>query len=82
LPYSAKTLYNLAAYDAEDMDFEQLAVKWKVTGTSTAIEKSYLRLTEQPDPSTVRPEPILKEAMDHLLKKWKEGRCEYNFISD
>lgn len=64
------------------MDFAELAVKWKVVGTGTALEKAYLRLTEQPDPATVRPEPVLKDAMKHLLKKWTEGRCEYHFISD
>lgn len=31
-----------------------------VVGTSTAIEKHYLRLTEPPDPASVRPRPVLK----------------------
>ena len=32
-------------------------------GTSTAIEKSYFRLTSAPDPSTVRPEPVIAQAL-------------------
>jgi len=64
-----------------------------ISGTSTALEKPYLRLTavrvisminillkyslpfcfQPPDPSTVRPEPILKKALEHVKRKVMEG---------
>ncbi|KRY74696.1 Leukocyte receptor cluster member 8 -like protein [Trichinella pseudospiralis] len=41
-----------------------------VVGTSTTVEKSYLRLTSAPDPSQVRPEPILRQALHLVKKRW------------
>eukprot|EP00850_Spirogloea_muscicola_P021885 SM000266S09830 [mRNA] locus=s266:50191:56978:- [translate_table: standard] len=43
----------------EDMDWDQLTVR----GTCQEIPKKYLRLTSAPDPSTVRPEEVLKKAL-------------------
>jgi SAC3 family protein LENG8/THP3 len=47
----------------EDIDWDTLLVK----GTSEALEKSYFRLTSAPDPSTVRPEPVLEKALARLV---------------
>ena len=44
----------------------------KVVGTCQRIEKDYFRLTSAPDPSTVRPEPVLKGAMAALKAKWRD----------
>ena len=45
------------------------------------LEKRYLRLTAAPIPSKVRPEPILRQTLDLLKKKWKkEG--DYSYICD
>jgi len=44
-----------------------------IKGTSTNLEKAYFRLTSAPDPSDVRPEPILKKALKMLKKKWKNN---------
>jgi len=52
-----------------------------VVGTSTAIEKHYLRLTEPPDPANVRPRPILKKAFKAVKKAWKAHR-EYHYCCD
>jgi len=65
-----------------DVDMEALAEKWKVVGTNQNLEKPYLRLTSEPDPSTVRPEPILKKALKLLLKKWKDKEASYAYIAE
>lgn len=46
------------------------------------LEKPYLRLTSEPDPSQVRPEKVLKNSLKMLLTKWKEGTSKYNYISE
>ncbi|KAF4509130.1 hypothetical protein G6O67_005431 [Ophiocordyceps sinensis] len=52
-----------------------------IFGTSEVLEKRYLRLTAPPIPSNVRPEPILRQTLDLLKKKWrKEGN--YSYICD
>lgn len=52
-----------------------------IVGTSEVLEKRYLRLTAPPVPSNVRPEPILRQTLDLLKKKWrKEGN--YSYICD
>ena len=52
-----------------------------VVGTSQTLEKQYFRLTAAPIPSHVRPEPILRQALELLKKKWKkEGN--YSYICD
>ncbi|EOD28388.1 hypothetical protein EMIHUDRAFT_449967 [Emiliania huxleyi CCMP1516] len=43
-----------------------IELDFTVAGTSTAVEKKYLRLTSAPDPRTVRPEPLLKQAIDRV----------------
>ena len=52
-----------------------------IVGTSTSIEKDYLRLTATPDPSSVRPLHILKKTLVHLKQKWKSG-TEYSYLCD
>lgn len=42
-----------------------------IKGTSESLEKSYLRLTSAPEPSTVRPQNILKKSYQFVLQKWK-----------
>ncbi len=54
----------------------------KIKGECTDLEKSYLRLTSEPDPSQVRPEKVLKNSLKMLLNKWKEGSAKYNYISE
>jgi SAC3 family protein LENG8/THP3 len=52
-----------------------------VVGTSTILEKKYLRLTAPPVPSQVRPEYILRQTLDLLKKKWKK-ESNYSYICD
>ncbi|KAG9403071.1 hypothetical protein AC1031_006611 [Aphanomyces cochlioides] len=62
--------------DEGELDLEAMIIK----GTCTKIEKDYLRLTSAPHPSAVRPEPILKKALDMVRNKWKEGKCDYLYV--
>ncbi len=34
---------------------------------------------QAPHPSTVRPEPILKNALELVKKKWKASECDYEY---
>jgi SAC3 family protein LENG8/THP3 len=52
-----------------------------IIGTCAELEKSYLRLTSAPDPSTVRPLKILKQTLELLKKKWKKEQ-NYTYICD
>ncbi|KAH7832195.1 putative SAC3/GANP family protein [Monocercomonoides exilis] len=42
-----------------------------VIGTSTQLEKAYLRLTSAPLPSTVRPLPVLMRSFSYVIRKWR-----------
>ena len=46
-----------------------ISLDYTVVGTSYKVEKKYLRLTSAPDPSTVRPEPVLKQAIELIKSK-------------
>ncbi|SPN99873.1 related to leucine permease transcriptional regulator [Cephalotrichum gorgonifer] len=52
-----------------------------VVGTSTTLEKRYLRLTAPPVASNVRPEHILRQTLDLLKKKWRK-ESNYSYICD
>lgn len=52
-----------------------------VVGTSTTLEKRYLRLTAPPVASNVRPEHILRQTLDLLKKKWR-NESNYSYICD
>jgi hypothetical protein len=63
---------------AVDGEFD--VTKMIVQGTSTSLEKDYLRLTSAPDPATVRPEPILVRAVAQLREKWAARSVEYLYM--
>lgn len=60
-----------------DVDWNEHAI----VGTCAELEKSYLRLTSAPDPSTVRPLQILKKSLEMLKNKWK-AETNYTYICD
>ncbi|GAA5952085.1 hypothetical protein JCM21900_006246 [Sporobolomyces salmonicolor] len=66
-----------AVYDPNVIDWDQHTI----VGTSTKLEKPYLRLTSLPDPKTIRPLAVLKETLNLLKNKWRE-ESNYNYICD
>jgi len=52
-----------------------------IIGTCTKLDKSYLRLTSAPDPSTVRPLAVLRKTLEMLRKKWKSEQ-NYTYACD
>lgn len=52
-----------------------------VIGRNQTLEKKYFRLTSAPNPDHVRPEPVLKQTLDLLKKKWKKEN-NYSYICD
>ncbi|GAA6013727.1 hypothetical protein JCM11491_005075 [Sporobolomyces phaffii] len=66
-----------AVYDPNVIDWDQHTV----VGSSSKLEKPYLRLTTLPDPTTIRPLPILQKTLDLLKRKWKD-EANYNYICD
>ncbi|KAF0686222.1 Aste57867_21927 [Aphanomyces stellatus] len=62
--------------DEGELDLDAMIIK----GTCLKVEKDYLRLTSAPHPSAVRPEHILKKALELVRKKWKEGTCDYLYV--
>jgi hypothetical protein len=62
----------------EDIDWNQFAIK----GTCQNLEKSYFRLTSAPDPSTVRPEPVLRRALERLVHLIATGEVNYFYAQD
>jgi hypothetical protein len=76
-PYAAgeqeriiKAVLHRASAQGEEVDLSRFTVR----GTSTALEKKYLRLTGVPDPSTVRPEPVLQHALVMILDRWSRSK--------
>lgn len=60
-----------------EVDWDSL----RITGTGTFLEKSYLRLTSIPDPSSVRSEAVLKKSVEFVKQKWKQG-APWNYVTD
>ncbi|CAG8545987.1 5243_t:CDS:10 [Funneliformis mosseae] len=54
---------------------------YTIVGTCQNLEKSYLRLTSAPDPSTVRPKRILKKTLEFLKERWVREE-NYTYICD
>merc|ERR1719272_1884788 len=48
-----------------------IVLDYTVQGTCQEVPKKYLRLTQNPDPRTVRPEPVLKQAIGLVREKYE-----------
>jgi len=48
-----------------------------VVGTCKKLEKQFFRMTSKPDPSTVRPERVLKRALSKFQQMWKNGEVKH-----
>jgi len=64
--------------DIEQVDWDLFVVK----GTMQDLDKSYFRLTSAPDPSTVRPEPVLRRAYERLVHLLRQGKQNYFYALD
>lgn len=51
-------------------------------GTCQRLEKSYFRLTAAPDPASVRPEAVLRAALERLLRLIRAGDQKYLYLLD
>ncbi|MES1922240.1 hypothetical protein MHBO_003748, partial [Bonamia ostreae] len=51
-----------------------------IKGECTNLEKPYLRLTSKPDPSKIRPLPILKKAFKLFSQKWSKDKNYIKYI--
>jgi hypothetical protein len=63
-----------------DMDLNERAKHLTIKGTCATVEKHYFRLTSEPDPTRVRPEPVLKQALKLLKSKWENKSADYIYI--
>ncbi|XP_072282875.1 leukocyte receptor cluster member 8 isoform X1 [Pyxicephalus adspersus] len=68
---------NLDPNDSDNLDWNEL----KIVGTSQDITKPYLRLTCAPDPSTVRPVPVLRKSLTMVKGHFKEKQ-DYAFACE
>ncbi|XP_063798892.1 leukocyte receptor cluster member 8 homolog isoform X2 [Pseudophryne corroboree] len=68
---------NLDPNESESLDWNEL----KIVGTSQDITKHYLRLTCAPDPSTVRPVPVLRKSLTMVKGHFKEKQ-DYTFACE
>jgi len=63
---------------SDEINWDAFALK----GTCSKLEKSYFRLTSAPDPSTVRPEPVLRKALARLNGLIASGQVNYFYAQD
>ncbi|XP_025921350.1 leukocyte receptor cluster member 8, partial [Apteryx rowi] len=66
-----------SAASSEGLDWNEL----KILGTCQDVTKHYLRLTCAPDPSTVRPVPVLRKSLCMVKSHWKEKQ-DYAFACE
>ena len=66
--------------DDDERIFNSIELK-RIVGTSTKVEKQYLRLTTVPDPSEIRDIETLKKAFKLLKLRWKTKK-DYLYVGN
>ena len=51
-------------------------------GQSCQLEKSYTRLTSLPSAADVRPLPVLRDAFELVISRWRARTCDYTYACD
>lgn len=77
VPKKSKPVYTAPVFNSDVIDWDE----YTIVGTSTQLEKNYLRLTSAPDPATVRPVRVLQKTLDLLKEKWRKDQ-NYAYICD
>ncbi|KAF9152767.1 hypothetical protein BG015_004751 [Linnemannia schmuckeri] len=77
VPKKTKPVYTAPVFNSDVIDWDE----YTIVGTSTQLEKNYLRLTSAPDPATVRPVRVLQKTLDLLKEKWRKDQ-NYAYICD
>ncbi|OTF79119.1 leukocyte receptor cluster member 8-like protein, partial [Euroglyphus maynei] len=67
-------------YDGNGGEFDLSTIE-PIVGTNDNLEKQYLRLTQAPDPSTVRPLHVLQKSLKMVKDKWRTIQ-DYNYVCD
>ncbi|CEF63820.1 WD40 repeat and Cyclophilin-type peptidyl-prolyl cis-trans isomerase domain and SAC3/GANP/Nin1/mts3/eIF-3 p25 family and WD40/YVTN repeat-like-containing domain and WD40-repeat-containing domain-containing protein [Strongyloides ratti] len=67
---NSSPIYFLDTKGNNSYKFSEISMDENFVGTSTELERRYLRLTERPRPDQVRPEAVLKKSINHVLGKY------------
>lgn len=70
---------NLNAISSKSHKFDK---DTPIVGRCQTLEKSYLRLTSEPNPELVRPLNILKQAYELIMSKYEKGDASYTYFCD
>lgn len=54
----------------------------KIVGTSTEFEKSYVRLTDTPNPANIRPKSVLEQSLSYVINRHKKGLEDHLYVID
>lgn len=53
-----------------------------IKGTCQDLEKNYLRLTSEPEPSRVRPQKVLEKSLEYVLNKYLKEGAPYSYLNN
>lgn len=70
---------NLNAISTKSHKFDK---NKRILGRCQTLEKSYLRLTSEPNPDLVRPLTVLKKTYALLMNKYKKEKASYQYLCD
>lgn len=65
---------NRKRFALSDREVEVATDGWLVEGRCQKVDKGYQRLTSAPSPDDVRPEPILRIALDRCCERWASAK--------